>query len=137
MIESTQINRPEVLAEVTALFLDYERALMRNDVEALNAWFWEHPAVTRYGIADRQLGHGELVAFRAATPAPTFTRSLHEVRITTFGNDLAVAQTEFVRSDTPLRGFQSQTWARLPEGWKIVAAHVSMIDWPGPDRTAT
>lgn len=137
MIEPTQINLPDVLTEVTALFLDYERALMHNDVEALNAWFWEHPAVTRYGIADRQLGHAELVAFRAATAAPTFTRSLHEVRITTFGRDLAVAQTEFVRSDTALRGFQSQTWARLPEGWKIVAAHVSMIDWPGPDRTPT
>jgi len=124
------INRPEVVREVTALFHDYERALMANDVDALNAYFWESPALTRYGIADRQHGHEELAAFRAATPAPTFTRELHAVRITAFGDAHAVAQTEFTRSDTTLRGFQTQTWVRFPEGWKIVAAHVSMIPWP-------
>lgn len=137
MIDPREINLPEVLAEVRALFLDYEAALMRNDVGALNGYFWAHPAVTRYGIADRQLGHEALAAFRAATSAPRFTRSLHEVRITTFGRDMAVAQTEFVRSDTPLRGFQTQTWARLPQGWRIVSAHVSMIDWPGPPDAST
>jgi hypothetical protein len=124
------INRPEVLRELTELFHDYERALMANDVEALNAYFWVSPVLTRYGIADRQHGHAELAAFRATTPAPTFTRELEAVRITTFGGDFAVAQTEFTRSDTDLRGFQTQTWVRFPEGWKIVAAHVSMIPWP-------
>jgi ketosteroid isomerase-like protein len=124
------INRPEVLREVTALFHDYERALMANDVDALNAYFWESPALTRYGIADRQHGHAELAAFRAATPAPAFTRKLHAVRITAFGEGHAVAQTEFTRSDTDLRGFQTQTWVKFPHGWKIVAAHVSMIPWP-------
>jgi hypothetical protein len=125
-----QIDRPEVQAEIRAVFAAYERALMSNDVDALNAFFWHDARTTRYGIADRQLGIDELVAFRAATPAPAFTRTLHGLRILALGDDMAVAQVEFVRSDTPLRGFQTQTWARMApgaQGWKIVAAHVSMI----------
>ena len=121
------VNRPEVLAEVTALFHAYEAAFMRNDVEALNNYFWNDPALTRYGIADLQMGHAELVAFRAASPAPDFTRTLHHIRITTFGHHPAFAFTEFTRSDTPLKGRQSQTWVRFGNGWKIVAAHVSMV----------
>ena len=124
---SDQINLPEVLAEITALFHAYEAAFMRNDVAALNNYFWNDAALTRYGIADLQMGHAELVAFRAASPAPDFTRSLHNVRITTFGHHTAFAFTEFTRSDTALKGRQSQTWVRLGEGWKIVAAHVSMV----------
>ncbi|HET6789908.1 MAG TPA: AtzH-like domain-containing protein, partial [Aquabacterium sp.] len=108
-------------------FLDYEAALMRNDVHALNNYFWDHGAVTRYGICDRQLGHSALVAYRATVPPPDFTRTLHDVRITAFGPDLAVAMTEFTRSDTSLHGFQTQTWVRMPQGWKIVSAHVSMV----------
>jgi hypothetical protein len=127
MIDPGTIDDPRVLAELTAVFHDYERALMSNDVARLNAFFWYDARVTRYGIADRQWGIDELVAYRRATPAPDFTRTLHHLRVHTFGPDLAVAQVEFVRSDTTLRGFQSQTWARLPEGWRIVAAHVSMI----------
>ena len=122
-----QIDDPGVLAEITAVFHDYERALMANDVAALNAYFWDDARLTRYGIGDRQLGFDELVAFRAATPAPSFTRRLENLRIRSFGPDLAVALVEFVRSDTALRGFQSQTWVRLAGAWKIVAAHVSMI----------
>ncbi|MGM9490828.1 oxalurate catabolism protein HpxZ [Ideonella sp. YS5] len=128
------IDRPDVLAEVRAVFEAYERALMANDVAALNGFFWQDPRTTRYGIADRQLGIAELVAFRAATPAPDFTRTLHRPRILALGPDLAVAQVEFRRSDTTLHGFQTQTWARMasgPEGWKIVAAHVSMIPFAG------
>ncbi|WP_280152827.1 oxalurate catabolism protein HpxZ [Piscinibacter sp. XHJ-5] len=121
------VDRPQVLAEVRRVFADYERALMANDVEALNAFFWADERTTRYGIADRQWGIAELAAFRAATPAPTFTRTLLNPRITAYGDGFAVAQVEFVRSDTPLRGFQTQTWVRFAEGWKIVAAHVSMI----------
>jgi hypothetical protein len=122
-----QVNRPDVLAEITAIFLDYEVALMANDVEALNGFFWQHDAVTRYGIADTQKGHAALVAYRASVPAPDFTRALQDVRITTFGQDTAVAMCEFSRSDTPLHGFQTQTWVRTPVGWKIVSAHVSMV----------
>lgn len=122
------IDLPEARAEVSALFHSYEAALMGNDVDALCNFFWDDARLTRYGIADRQLGIDEMRAFRAATPAPTFTRSLHNLRIHCFGSDMAVAQVEFVRSDTTLRGFQSQTWVRMLDGWKIVAAHVSMID---------
>jgi hypothetical protein len=126
------VDLPFVIAEVTAAFHRYEAALMRNDTEALNAFFWADERVTRYGIADRQKGYAELVAFRAAQPMPTFTRQLHDLRITAFGPDLAVAQVEFTRSDTRLRGFQSQTWVRIGAAWKIVAAHVSMIPFdPG------
>jgi hypothetical protein len=128
------VDDPQVLAELTAVFHDYERALMSNEVDALNAFFWADARVTRYGIADRQLGIDALIAFRAATPAPTFTRRLENLRLCSFGADMAVAQVEFVRSDTPLRGFQSQTWVRFGpgrDGWKIVAAHVSMIPFDG------
>jgi hypothetical protein len=124
---AAQLNLHEVVHEVTACFLDYESALMSNDVEALNAFFWRSPLVTRYGICDRQLGHDALVAYRAHVPAPRFTRELHDVRITALGPDVAVAMCEFRRSDTDLHGFQTQTWVRLPEGWRIVSAHVSMV----------
>ncbi|WCM93006.1 nuclear transport factor 2 family protein [Acidovorax sp. NCPPB 2350] len=123
------INRPEVVAEITALLHGYEAALMANDLERLGAFFWDSPLVTRYGIADRQWGAQALRHYRAATPVPGFTRSLHHPRISTFGDDTAAVQVEFVRSDTALRGFQTQIWRRFPAGWKIVAAHVSMIPW--------
>ena len=122
------IDRPDVVAAVRRVFHDYERALMDNDVAALIDYFWADARLTRYGIADRQLGIDEMVAFRRATPPPAFTRRLENLRITAFGDDTAVALVEFVRSDTPLRGFQSQTWVRFgADGWRIVAAHVSMI----------
>jgi len=123
-----QINRPEVVAEIRALFHAYEHALMSNDVDTLLGFFWPDPALTRYGIADRQLGYGQMAAFRRGTAAPTFTRTLHDLRITSFGPDCAVAHVEFRRSDSALHGFQTQTWVRLPQGWKIVSAHVSMVD---------
>jgi hypothetical protein len=129
------LDRPDVLAEVQAAFEAYERALMSNDVAALNGFFWQDARTTRYGIADRQLGIDELIAFRAATPAPDFTRSLHRLRILALGPDLAMAQVEFFRSDTTLHGFQTQSWARMlpgAQGWRIVAAHVSMIPFKGP-----
>ena len=124
------IDRTDVRCEVEALFHAYERALMANDVAALNDLFWRDPRVTRYGMADVQLGHGALMAFRAAVPAPDFTRELQRVRISSFGNHFAVSMCEFVRSDTPKLGLQTQTWVRFPQGWKIVSAHVSMIDTP-------
>jgi hypothetical protein len=123
-----QAEWPQVEEEVAALFHRYEEALMANDLALLDAFFWPDRRLTRYGIADRQWGVDELRAFRAATPAPTFTRRLEHLRILAFGPDCAVAQVEFVRSDTPLRGFQTQTWIRFKSlGWRIVAAHVSMI----------
>jgi len=121
------INHHDIIQEVTQIFLEYESALMGNDIEALNAFFWRSPQVTRYGINDCQMGHDALVAYRARVPAPDFTRTLHDVRITAFGPDMAVAMCEFKRSDTDLHGFQTQTWVRMPEGWRIVSAHVSMV----------
>jgi hypothetical protein len=127
------IDLPEVVAEVTRQFWAYERAFMDNAVETLVAFFWDDARLTRYGIADRQLGIDEMRAFRRASPVPDFTRRIENLRIATFGDAMAVADCEFVRSDTPLRGFQSQTWVRLeqpggaPPAWRIVAAHVSMI----------
>ncbi|NRF68006.1 oxalurate catabolism protein HpxZ [Aquincola sp. S2] len=122
------VDRPDVVAEIQRLFADYERALMTHDLTALDAFFWDDPRTTRYGIADRQWGIAQLRSFRAASPAPRFTRRIEHLRIRSFGADCAVAQCEFVRSDSALRGFQSQTWVRLDDaGWKIVAAHVSMI----------
>jgi hypothetical protein len=126
------VDRPAVIEEITALFWRYETALMANDLAALDAFFWPDERLTRYGIADRQWGISALRDFRAATPAPAFTRRLEHLRVESFGADVAVAQVEFVRSDTSLRGFQTQTWVRFDAmGWRIVAAHVSMIPFTG------
>ena len=128
-----EIDLPAVVEDVTRQFWAYEKAFMANDVDALIDFFWTDPRLTRYGIADRQLGIEEMRAFRRASPAPDFTRRIEKLRVTSFGDAMAVAYCEFVRSDTPLRGFQSQTWVRLAEEgasaptWKIVSAHVSMI----------
>jgi hypothetical protein len=127
------IDQADVVADVTRQFRAYEKAFMANDVDALIAFFWADMRLTRYGIADRQFGIEEMRTFRRASPAPAFTRRIENLRITSFGDDMAVAYCEFVRSDTPLRGFQSQTWVRLTEEgaaapvWRIVSAHVSMI----------
>ena len=43
------------------------------------------------------------------------------------GADLASAMTEFQRAGSGAVGRQSQTWVRLPEGWRVVAAHVSLL----------
>ena len=128
-----EIDLPTIVEDVTRQFWAYEKAFMANDVDALIDFFWSDPRLTRYGIADRQLGIEEMRAFRRASPAPDFTRRIEKLRVTSFGDAMAVAYCEFVRSDTPLRGFQSQTWVRLAEEgasaptWKIVSAHVSMI----------
>jgi hypothetical protein len=121
------IDMPYVVAEVTREFRAYEAALMNNDVDTLLGFFWPDERLTRYGIADRQLGITEMRSFRRATPTPTFTRRLENLRITGLGPDTAVAMVEFVRSDSALRGFQTQTWARIEGRWWVVAAHVSMI----------
>jgi hypothetical protein len=131
-MNAEDMGNAAVVEEVTSLFHRYEAALMANDLAALDAFFWPDERLTRYGIADRQWGISALRDFRAATSAPAFTRRLEHLRILAIGTDCAVAQVEFVRSDTSLRGFQTQTWVRLgPQGWRIVSAHVSMIPFPG------
>lgn len=132
-LSADRLDLPATHAELGPLFDAYEAALMANDVEALTGFFWDDPRVTRYGIADRQWGAEALAAWRAGVPAPNFTRQLLHPRVLGLGPDVAIVQVEFLRSDTPLRGFQTQTWARMAGlGWKIVAAHVSMIEWPHP-----
>ncbi len=132
-MNNNDINLPRIVEELTAHFHAYESALMSNDLITLDAFFWDDERTTRYGIADRQLGIEELRSFRLNTAAPQFTRQLENLRIHAFGLDMGTAQVEFIRTDTRLRGFQTQTWVRIDGDWKIVSAHVSMIDWPQND----
>jgi hypothetical protein len=123
------VDIPEVLAEVTAAFADYERALVSNDVERLQTLFRRDPRTLRYGPAENLYGWEQIAAFRAARSPVGLARSLENTVITTYGRDFAVANTEFLRSGQ--RGRQSQTWVRFPdEGWRIVAAHVSLMQPP-------
>lgn len=56
-------------------------------------------------------------------------RRLSRTVITTFGRDFATASTLFHRDTTTGKvGRQMQSWARLPEGWRVVAGHVSFVD---------
>ena len=123
------INKPAVVAEVTAAFERYERALVVNDESVLNELFWDNPLTLRYGLHENLYGHAEIAAFRAKRLARD--RKLMETRITTYGDDYATANTEFERLDTGRQGRQSQTWLRTDEGWRIVAAHVSWYDPQG------
>lgn len=124
-----QIDLTEVLAEVTAAFERYERALMANDVDGLTALFADDHRTIRYGAAEILYGAKEIRAFRAGRSPAGLARSLSRTVITTYGRDFAVASTLFHRPSVPGKvGRQMQTWARLPEGWRIVAAHVSMMD---------
>ena len=126
------VNAPEVLAEVTAAFRRYEAALVGNDVAALDDLFWQDARVIRYGITENLYGAAEILAFRQARPATGLMRDLERTVITTFGQDFATAATLFRRAGSPGRvGRQMQSWARLPQGWRVVAAHVSVIDDPG------
>ena len=125
---SLAINLPEVVAEVTAVFARYEEALVSNDVAALDSLFWHAAPVVRYGVAENLVGIEAIRAFRAARPSTGLARTLAGTVITTYGPDFATAMTEFRRDGNPKIGRQSQTWVRLPGGWRVVAAHVSLID---------
>lgn len=122
------INDPAVLAEVEAAFAAYEKALTSNDVATLDALFWQSPHTIRYGIGENLYGHGEIAAFRSARSPVGLERTLDRTVITTYGSDLATANTLFRRESAPGKvGRQSQTWMRFPDGWKVVSAHVSLI----------
>jgi hypothetical protein len=122
------VNRTDVVDEVRAVFLRYEAALVANDLDVLDELFWASPHTERVGLADRQHGSAEVSAHRRSLPRQTPPRTLRDLVITTFDDHTAVVTTEFVPEDggTPI-GRQSQTWIRFPEGWRVVAAHVS---WP-------
>ena len=126
-----EIDLPEVLAEVTAQFQRYEAALVSNDVAVLDELFRNAPHTLRYGIAENLYGYEAIMAFRAARSPVGLMRRTDKTVITTYGRNTAVASTLFYRDNAPGRvGRQMQTWVRFPEGWKIVAAHVSIIDEP-------
>jgi hypothetical protein len=123
------IDRPEVVAEVRAAFDRYEQALVSNDVAALDAVFHDDPRTIRYGGAENLYGFRAIEAFRAARSPAGLARALSDTVITAYGRDHAVASTLFRRASTPGKvGRQMQTWVRLPQGWRVVAAHVSLID---------
>src|SRR5246127_4766770 len=125
------IDLPDVLSEVTAQFERYEKALVGNDVAVLNELFRNDPRTLRYGIGENLYGYEAVTAFRAARSPVGLMRRTAQTVITTYGRDAAVASTLFYRDSAPGKvGRQMQTWVRFPEGWKIVAAHVSVIDEP-------
>lgn len=124
------INLPDVLAEVTAAFERYERALVGNDVVVLDELFWNHALTLRYGATENLYGWDAIRAFRAGRPAQGLDRTLMNTVITTYGRDFATANTEFQRVNATSTGRQSQTWMRTPEGWRVVCAHVSLLAAP-------
>jgi len=121
-----EINEPQTLAEVGAQFARYEKALMTNDIGVLDELFWNSPHTLRYGAGENLYGYEAIAAFRAARPAHGLAREVLKTVITTFGRDFATANIEFRRSDNGRAGRQSHTWVRMLEGWRIVAAHVSL-----------
>src|ERR1700704_3474020 len=124
-----EIDLPEVVAEVTAAFERYEKALVSNDVAGLDSIFRNDPRSIRYGGGENLYGYQEIEAFRAARSPVGLARTLSKTVITTYGRDHAVASTLFRRASTPGKvGRQMQTWVRFAQGWRVVAAHVSLID---------
>ena len=123
------INLPDIHTEVAAEFARYEAALTNNDTATLRALFWSGPLTIRYGIGENLYGSDEIAAFRAARSPVGLMRRISRTVITTYGRDFATASTLFERDTVPGKiGRQMQSWARMPEGWRIVAAHVSLID---------
>ncbi|WP_264272567.1 oxalurate catabolism protein HpxZ [Duffyella gerundensis] len=121
------INQPEVLASVTAAFQRYEQALVSNDVAVLDELFWHDARTVRLGAGENLYGIEEIRAFRQARPAAGLARTLRNTVITTFGDDFAVCSTEFTRAGSDRIGRQQQSWVRMADGWRIVAAQVSLM----------
>jgi hypothetical protein len=124
------IDLPDIHAEVQAVFARYEDALVNNRIEVLDELFWTDPRTIRYGAGENLYGIEAIRAFRNARPSQGLARTLQRTVITTYGRDTATAMTEFRRAGSPKVGRQSQTWVRMAEGWRVVAAHVSVIDEP-------
>jgi hypothetical protein len=120
------INKPEVVAEVKTAFDRYEQALVSNDVQVLDELFWNSPLTIRYGATENLYGYDEIQAFRAGRSAQGLARTLARTVITTYGQDMATANTEFMRDGVARVGRQSQTWMRTAAGWRVVSAHVSL-----------
>ena len=128
-----EINIPEIVSEVREAFERYERALVANDVEALDGLFWNSPHALRFGIGENLYGHAAIASFRGSRPQINLTRRLANTVIVTYGRDFATANTEFQREGSAVTGRQSHVWVRTEQGWRIAAAHVSLM----PSSNAT
>lgn len=126
-MKSEHIDRPAILAEVNAAFYRYEKALITNDTVVLDELFWHDSRTVRYGAGENLYGIEEIREFRASRPSQGLDRELQNTVITTFGDDMAIASTEFRREGSDKVGRQMQTWVKMPSGWRIVAAHVSLM----------
>jgi hypothetical protein len=120
------INDPNIMAQIKDVVDAYETALMTNDVEALDAFFWNSPHTVRYGVGENLYGFEDIAAFRLQRRGGSPPRRRLRTEILTLGPDVAIANVEFVRTDTGRNGRQSQTWLRTEEGWKVASAHVSL-----------
>lgn len=132
-----EIDIPEVKAELVEAFARYEKALVGNDVAVLDELFLDRPTTIRYGATENLYGYAAIMAFRSSRPSAGLARTLERTVITTYGRDFGTASTLFRRPGAPGRiGRQTQSWVRTPDGWRVVAAHVSVIDDPdaGPAR---
>jgi hypothetical protein len=123
------INNPETLAELTAIYPQYETALVTNDIETMQRLFWASPHVIRFGVTENLHGIDEIEAFRAARSPANLARTITRLDIATFGKDFGCVHLEFEREKDGkiTRGRQSQTWVKLDEGWRVVGAHVSLL----------
>jgi hypothetical protein len=133
------VNDPVVVAELSALQEEYEMALVNNDVEKLTQFFWNSPLALRFGVRENLYGAGEIEAFRKTRSPIGLDRQISNVKIVTFGDDCGVVTLEFSRGqsgDIP-KGRQSQVWRKMPEGWKIVSAHVSLMYDSYADQAAS
>jgi Protein of unknown function (DUF3225) len=127
-----RINLPDVVAEVSAIVARYETALVTNDVAVLDELFWASPHTVRHGATENLYGYDAIKAFRAGRSAANLQRSVSRTAVTTFGRDFATASIEFQRVGAARAGRQSQTWVRMREGWRVVAAHVSLVEASRP-----
>lgn len=122
-----EINRPDILASLTAAFERYERALVTNDVQALDALFWNSAHTVRYGAGENLHGYDAIAAFRANRPGKGLDRTITSQVLTTFGDSFGTASMTFSRAGDAAIGRQSQTWVKFAEGWRVTAAHVSAM----------
>lgn len=129
-VSMNEINLPDVLAEVNAVFDEYERALTTNDVPVLDQLFWDSEHTLRYGATENLYGYDAIARFRSGRSAQGLDREVLKTVITTYGRDFATANIEFRRAGSERTGRQSQTWMRTPQGWRVVAAHVSLLATP-------
>ncbi len=129
MMKDNEVNMELIRQEVEAAFNAYEAALVANDTEMLDKMFWKSALTVRYGVSENLYGIEEIRAFRKSRSAAGLDRLLSNTRVTTFGRDFAVTNTEFLREGQPV-GRQSQTWARFQDGWRVISAHVSYMSRP-------